>query len=199
MNDVAESDNSDLFRINKKTFLLSSCEFIDSPNQDDRPKECKPEIIVIHGISLPPGVFGGNYIRNLFLNTLDQNKHHYFKKIGQMRVSAHLLINRKGVITQFVPFDKRAWHAGKSEFKGKNNCNDFSIGIELEGEDCTIYEDMQYIKLAKTLNALFNLYPHITPRDVVAHSDIAPLRKTDPGPAFDWCKLYDHLIEDKLR
>ena len=140
MNDVAESDNSDLFRINKKTFLLSSCEFIDSPNQDDRPKECKPEIIVIHGISLPPGVFGGDYIRNLFLNTLDQNKHHYFKQIGQMRVSAHLLINRKGVITQFVPFDKRAWHAGKSEFKGKNNCNDFSIGIELEGEDCTIYE-----------------------------------------------------------
>jgi len=150
-------------------------------------------MIVLHGISLPPGVFGGGEIEALFLNKLDWDAHPYFGEIRDLEVSAHLLIRRDGELVQFVPFNERAWHAGESQFRGNARCNDFSIGIELEGEDETPYDDRQYRVLAAVLLALSAAYPGITPRELAGHCDVAPGRKTDPGPAFDWLRLYDAL------
>ena len=161
-----------------------------SPNCDVRPQTTSPDLVVIHGISLPPGEFGGPYIEALFTNTLDPDAHPYFRTIHEDEVSAHVLIRRDGSLTQFVPFGLRAWHAGASNFQGRTRCNDFSIGIELEGCDDTQYEEAQYISLAQVLHTLMTHYPGITPDHIVGHSDIAPGRKTDPGPGFDWARLH---------
>ncbi len=164
-----------------------------SPNQDERPPGVLPELIVLHGISLPPGEFGGPHVRNLFTNSLDPTEHPYFREIEGICVSSHLFIDRQGDVVQFVPFGRRAWHAGVSRFRGRNACNDFSIGIELEGSDEAEYTSPQYAELIAIVSALMGTYWHITPRHIAAHSDVAPGRKTDPGPAFDWMRLYDGL------
>jgi AmpD protein len=164
-----------------------------SPNQDERPAGAIPELIVVHGISLPPGEFGGPEVEQLFSNCLDWDAHPYFDEIRGLAVSTHLLIRRDGELIQFVPFTQRAWHAGESLFRGRACCNDFSVGIELEGDDETPYTDAQYEVLVGSTNALFEAYPALTAREIAAHSDIAPGRKTDPGPAFDWLRLYDGI------
>ena len=166
---------------------------LSSPNCDARPDGARPELVVVHGISLPPGQFGGPEIEALFTNTLDFDAHPYFGEIRGLEVSAHLLIRRDGELIQFVPFTDRAWHAGESIFRGRCHCNDFSIGIELEGEDETPYDDRQYEILQRVLCAVFAAYPDISPREIAGHCDIAPDRKVDPGPAFDWLRLYDGL------
>ena len=154
-------------------------------------------MIVVHGISLPPGEFGGPESEALFTNTLDWDEHPYFGEIRGLEVSTHLLIRRDGSVVQFVPLTERAWHAGDSAFRGRHCCNDFSIGIELEGEDDTPYDDRQYRVLRGVIDALCEAYPAISPREIAAHSDVAPGRKTDPGPAFDWFRLYDGLRSGK--
>jgi AmpD protein len=181
------------FTVDKATGLLEPALQCPSPNQDARPGGDDPSMIVVHGISLPPGEFGGPEIEAFFNNTLDWNAHPYFAEIRGMEVSAHLLIRRDGTVVQFVPFTERAWHAGESCFRGKHRCNDYSIGIELEGEDETPYDDRQYPVLQAVINALCAAYPGLSAREVAGHSDIAPGRKTDPGPAFDWFRLYDGL------
>lgn len=148
---------------------------------------------MLHGISLPPGRFGGPQIEALFTNCLDWDAHPYFAEMRGLEVSAHLLIRRNGELIQFVPFTERAWHAGESCFRGRERCNDFSIGIELEGHDDTPYDDRQYNVLAPVITAIQGAYAPISNREIAAHSDIAPGRKTDPGPAFDWLRLYDAL------
>lgn len=163
---------------------------IPSPNYNERPVNNAPELVVIHCISLPPGEYGGPYIEQLFTNDLDPHEHPYFEEIYQLRVSSHLLITRKGEVVQFVPFNKRAWHAGQSSYQGRENCNDYSIGIELEGTDSDIYEPQQYELLAQVLKALYQYYPTLNPQKITGHQDIAPERKTDPGPGFDWQRLY---------
>lgn len=159
---------------------------VESPNRDNRPESCTIDLVVIHGISLPPGEFGGDGIERLFTNTLDPDAHPYFREIEDLRVSAHLLIRRDGELMQFVPFHERAWHAGESCFEGRDQCNDFSVGIELEGTDDQPYETVQIERLAEVVRALCEAYPRLNPKRVVGHSDIAPGRKTDPGPHFDW-------------
>lgn len=157
-----------------------------TPHQDARPDPADISLLVAHGISLPPGEFGGPYIEALFLGKLDPEAHPYFAEITSLEVSAHLLIRRDGQLMQFAAFDQRAWHAGKSSFEGRQRCNDYAIGIELEGTDEIPYEPVQYERLADVAAALISNYPGITPERIVGHSDIAPGRKTDPGPAFDW-------------
>ena len=157
-----------------------------SPNYDSRPQGCAIDLLVIHGISLPPAQYGGDYIDHLFTNCLDPDAHPYFADMHQLRVSAHVLIDRLGNITQYVPFNLRAWHAGESEFCGRSNCNDFSIGIELEGCDDEAYEPVQYEILAGVTRLLMQHWPGINEKRIVGHQDIAPGRKTDPGPGFDW-------------
>ncbi len=159
---------------------------VESPNCDARPDGVAPDLLVVHGISLPPGGFGGPWIDHLFTNALDPEGHPYFAAVCGLRVSSHLLIRRDGEITQYVPFHERAWHAGPSVFEGRSACNDFSIGIELEGTDTTPYADVQYPVLARVVAALCAAYPGLSPARLTGHSDIAPGRKTDPGPAFDW-------------
>ncbi|MFZ5593482.1 MAG: 1,6-anhydro-N-acetylmuramyl-L-alanine amidase AmpD [Pseudomonadota bacterium] len=165
---------------------LQGARCVGSPNQDERPADAAIDLLVIHGISLPPGEFGGGWIDALFTNTLDPQAHPYFQEIADLRVSAHVLIRRDGEIVQYVPFHRRAWHAGQSCFEGRARCNDFSIGVELEGCDDRPYEEAQYTALAELARALMAAYPAITPRRIAGHSDIAPGRKTDPGLAFDW-------------
>lgn len=162
---------------------------VSCPYYDDRPADACIDMIVIHGISLPPGQFGANYIEDFFCGKLDLSAHEYFSQIANLKVSAHLLINRQGVTTQFVSFSKRAWHAGESNYAGKSRCNDFSIGIELEGTDDLLYEKKQYVELAHIIKALLSAYPAITHDRIVGHADIAPGRKTDPGKSFDWIYL----------
>lgn len=169
-----------------KNNLLDEACFIPSPNCDERPKNTVIELMVIHGISLPKGEFGNGNIEALFLNQLNSAAHPSFAALKNLRVSAHLVIYRSGQITQFVPFNQRAWHAGISCFHGKKNCNDFSIGIELEGTDDTRYLPIQYEKLRTIVQLLHKEYPKITKNNIVGHSDIAPRRKTDPGVFFDW-------------
>lgn len=159
---------------------------IPSPNCDARPPERRIDLVVLHGISLPPGRFGTPDVPRLFLNALDPDAHPYFAGIGGLRVSAHLLIRRDGRRVQFVPFSQRAWHAGVSVWRGRERCNDFSVGIELEGEDDSPYTDAQYAALDTVLACLYRHYPV---QDVTGHSDIAPGRKTDPGPCFDWTRV----------
>ena len=161
----------------------------ESPNFDARPDGATVRLVVVHGISLPPGEFGGGHVQDFFCNRLDSQSHPYFAEICDMRVSAHCLVERDGRVTQFVSFDDRAWHAGESEWRGQSACNDFSVGIELEGCDDRAYEDAQYEALARLVGALRARYPAIADDAVTGHSDIAPGRKTDPGPAFDWEKL----------
>ena len=160
-----------------------------SPNFDRRPPGCRVELIVIHSISLPPGEYGTRCVSDFFLNRLDHDAHPYFDQIRELTVSSHLLIERDGALTQFVSINDRAWHAGQSEFCGRIRCNDFSVGIELEGTDDTPYEDSQYDCLNAVIQALRRAYPSLRDAPVVGHSDIAPGRKTDPGPGFDWARL----------
>jgi len=164
-----------------------------SPNQDDRPAGMEPELIIIHSISLPPGKFGGPQVQELFTNCLDWDAHPYFNEIRDLKVSAHLLIRREGDLIQFVPLGRRAWHAGESSFRGRSCCNDYSIGIELEGDDETPYTDAQYSHLTAVITAIRECYPDITVRHIAGHCDVSPGRKSDPGSAFDWLRLYDGL------
>ncbi|NEX23855.1 1,6-anhydro-N-acetylmuramyl-L-alanine amidase AmpD [Thiorhodococcus mannitoliphagus] len=165
---------------------LKGTERHPSPNCDDRPAGTEIDLLVIHNISLPPGEFSGDWIDDLFLNRLDPSAHPYFTPIAQVRVSAHLLIRRDGSLIQYVPFALRAWHAGASSFEGRERCNDFSIGIELEGTDLTPFTDAQYRALIGCSREILQRYPNITQARITGHSEIAPGRKTDPGPAFDW-------------
>jgi len=173
-------------KIDSTTGLLLEAEYHRSPNQDERPDKADISGIVIHNISLPPGEFGGGWIDDLFLNQLDPKAHPYFQEIAQLKVSAHLLIRRDGQVVQYVPFDQRAWHAGVSCWEQRERCNDFTIGIELEGCDTQKFEPQQYTVLSEVITALVTAYPKLTPERITGHSDIAPGRKTDPGPHFDW-------------
>jgi len=168
---------------------------LNSPNHSARPADAIIDLLVIHNISLPPGEYGGGYIDTLFLNQLDPNEHPYFAQIAHLRVSAHLLIDRQGALTQYLPFDRMAWHAGVSCFEGRSQCNDFSIGIELEGCDQEAFSEAQYDALLKVSRLLLRHYPAISPARIVGHSDIAPGRKTDPGPFFDWARYRAALLQ----
>lgn len=181
-------------QIDPANHLLKQVDYMPSPNMDDRPEGAAVNLLVIHSISLPPGEFGGNNIEQLFTNTLPADAHPYFQQIHQLHVSAHVLIKRDGSIVQFVPFDKRAWHAGESCYQGDERCNDFSIGIELEGTDTGPFENSQYQTLVELVKELCTHYPEITTQRITGHSDIAPGRKTDPGTGFDWDKLSSLLV-----
>jgi AmpD protein len=166
--------------------LAENVPLVPSPNHDARPDGTSISLIVIHNISLPPGQYGGDGVIELFTNTLDQDAHPYYAKIHQLKVSSHFFIRRDGGLIQFVECGQRAWHAGESNWQGRGCCNDFSIGIELEGSDDDPFEAAQYTMLNQLIEALKKAYPI---RDIVGHSDIAPGRKTDPGPCFDWSKV----------
>lgn len=159
---------------------------VASPNFDARPSGSSIDLVVVHGISLPPGEFGGPWIERLFTNSLPSEVHPYFAEIAGLRVSSHLVIARDGDLTQYVSFNDRAWHAGRSSFQGRLECNDYSVGVELEGEDDVPYEAVQYEVLGEVIAALRAAYPLMSPERIAGHSDVAPGRKTDPGPAFDW-------------
>ena len=173
--------------------LLPGARQLCSPNYDDRPDNRDISLLVIHNISLPPGEFGGPWIDLFFTNNLPSDAHPYFEQIASIKVSSHLLIRRDGELVQYVPLDKRAWHAGLSSHDGRDRCNDFSIGIELEGTDESAYTDEQYQQLAKVTKTILVHYPKITHERIVGHNDIAPGRKTDPGLSFDWTR-YRALI-----
>ena len=168
---------------------------ISSPNYDERPDPADISLLVIHCISLPQGEFNNAYIDQLFCNLLNPADHPYFKEIYQLTVSAHLLIKRNGSCVQYVPFDKRAWHAGKSSYRGRECCNDFSIGIELEGTESIPYTEEQYAQLTVVIALLLKNYPKLSKQQIVGHSEIAPGRKTDPGPSFDWQRICDARID----
>lgn len=173
-------------RVDSTTGLVSGARQLHSPHCDARPAGATIDLLVIHGISLPPAEFGGPWIERLFMGTLPPEAHPYFATVAPLRVSAHLLIRRDGELVQFVPLQRRAWHAGNSSFEGRNACNDYSIGIELEGTDAIPYTPAQYAALATVSREILSANPAMTPGRIVGHSDIAPGRKTDPGPAFDW-------------
>lgn len=182
-------DSSTLLEVLVPEGTLVGAPFHGSPNQDARPDGARPELVILHGISLPPGEYGGPWIRELFLNRLPPDQHPYFREVHALRVSSHLLIRRNGATEQFVPFHRRAWHAGESCFEGREACNDFAIGIELEGADDQPYADAQYEALLAVLRALLAAYPTLSAQRIVGHEHVAPGRKTDPGPAFDWARL----------
>ncbi len=165
---------------------LSDSTHKPSPNHNDRPENTAISLLVVHSISLPPGRYDGCFIEDFFQNKLVADQHPYFSEIADQKVSSHILIKRDGSIIQFVSLLKRAWHAGVSCFDGADDCNDFSIGIELEGTDHTAFENAQYLQLAEITNAIKTLYPEINLDRIVGHSDVAPIRKTDPGTEFDW-------------
>lgn len=179
--------------IDPSTGLLQPARWLASPNCDARPPDATLDLVVIHGISLPPGHFGGDWIEAFFTNRLDSCAHPYFAEICDLRVSAHLLIRRAGELIQFVSFNDRAWHAGNSRYGERENCNDFAVGIELEGSDDTPYSEQQYLRLSGVLKALLAAYPTLSSECIVGHCDIAPGRKTDPGPSFDWARLQREL------
>jgi N-acetyl-anhydromuramoyl-L-alanine amidase len=168
---------------------LQSVEIIPSPNYDNRPDNMAISLIVVHGISLPPGEYGGGNIETFFCNELDAAAHPYFESINNLRVSAHCLIERSGRVVQFVSFLNRAWHAGISNWKGQEACNNFSIGIELEGTDTDPYTPDQYVQLSSLISAIRQHYPTINRDGLCGHNDIAPGRKTDPGESFDWSEV----------
>jgi len=174
---------------------IEQARFAPSPNFGSRPQGCDIDLLVIHNISLPPGQYDGNCIEQFFTNCLDWGEHEYFCEIEGVQVSAHLLIRRTGELVQFVSLDDRAWHAGESCIHGREECNDFSIGIELEGTDEDPYTDEQYQVLQAVTLALLREYPKMNSSGIVGHSDIAPGRKTDPGPSFDWLR-YRSLVTD---
>ena len=184
-------------RVDLNTGWMTGVRHVRSPHYDARPAGVAPELIVVHGISLPPGEFGGPWVERLFMGTLPSEAHPYFAEIATLRVSAHLFIRRDGAVTQYVSFSDRAWHAGQSSYEGRTACNDFSIGIELEGTDTRAYEEAQYGTLAACVAALCRAYPGLSPSRLVGHSDIAPGRKTDPGPCFDWAAA-QRLIGETL-
>lgn len=175
--------------VDRRTGLMPAARYLPSPNRDARSDPGDIDLVVVHAISLPPGRFGGTAIDRLFTNRLESDEHPFFAEIAGLRVSAHLLIRRDGELVQYVPFHERAWHAGESSWGGRDCCNDYSIGIELEGsEDCP-FESVQYECLASVVAALMSAYPRITRERIVGHDDIAPGRKTDPGPCFAWPEL----------
>jgi AmpD protein len=180
-------------RIDRQTGTLAEARFVPSSNFDARPEGVSVEVLVIHAISLPPGEFPGTDIEQLFCNGLDSSCHPFFREIDGLTVSSHLLIRRDGEVVQFVSFNNRAWHAGVSSFEGRSRINDFSIGIELEGSDYHPFEEAQYRALIDVIRALRAAYPAITPDHIVGHSDIAPGRKTDPGPYFNWARVRQAL------
>jgi AmpD protein len=182
---------SELMRIEEG--WLSAVQRVPSPNCDPRPPGASIDLLVIHSISLPPGEFGGPWVDRLFTNQLDPAVHPYFAEIAGLEVSSHLFIRRSGELVQYVPFDLRAWHAGASCWEGRERCNDYSIGIELEGSDELAFEEVQYRRLLEVTQLLMKQYPAITPTRVVGHCDIAPGRKSDPGPGFDWARYRDQL------
>lgn len=171
------------------TGLLAEARQAPSPNHDERPVGCVPELIVIHNISLPPGEFGGEAINQLFTNTLNKEDHPFFAEICHLKVASHLLIRRDGEIVQYVPFHLRAFHAGVSIYRGRSRCNDFSIGIELEGTDFMPFTEQQYLQLTEVIELLCKSYPSLSKEQITGHQHIAPDRKTDPGPFFDWLGL----------
>jgi AmpD protein len=179
--------------IDRATGLLAGTRQVLSPHFDARPAGVLPELLVVHGISLPPGEFGGPWIDRLFTGTLPWDAHPYFKQIEGLRASAHALIRRDGQIAQYVPFGERAWHAGQSAYHGRSGCNDFSIGVELEGTDDTAYTEAQYQALAALVAALLAAYPSLTEQAIAGHSEVAPGRKTDPGASFDWARFRELL------
>ena len=173
------------YNINKEGTCLTGARVVSSPNCDARPLDVEIDLLIIHAISLPPKEYGGGYIDKLFTNTLTPDEHPYYMKIKELQVSSHLLIDRQGSVTQYVPFNMRAWHAGESTFNGRNNCNDYTIGIELEGCDEEAYKKDQYLVLAEITNLLCQRWQKIKKDRIVGHSDVSPGRKTDPGPFFD--------------
>ncbi len=177
---------------------LNNVRHIQSPNCDERIDENDISLIVIHCISLPPGQFGTHFIDQLFTNCLDPEEHPYFKEIHNLKVSAHVLINRNGKITQYVPFNGRAWHAGQSSYNGRACCNDFSIGIELEGTESGFYTNNQYKQLSDFTKLLLKNYANLSANHITGHSDIAPERKQDPGAGFDW-DYYRSLLARKAK
>lgn len=180
-----------------KAGWLAGATHCPSPNCNARPDPADINLLVIHNISLPPGEYGTGCVREFFCNALDCDAHPYFDEIRDLEVSAHLLVERDGSVTQFVSLDERAWHAGASEFCGRNNCNDFSIGIELEGCDTEAYTDAQYKSLAAITGEIMRSYPGITRERIAGHADIAPGRKTDPGTAFDWDRYLGMLDAER--
>jgi AmpD protein len=166
--------------------ICAGARWVPSLHYDERPDDARIELVVIHNISLPPGEFGGPWIDDLFMGCLDPAAHPYFREVASFRVSSHFLIRRGGELVQYVPTELRAWHAGASQWKGRERCNDFSIGIELEGTDHEPFEDAQYETLLPRLDALRARYGDL---DLAGHSDVAPGRKTDPGPRFDWARV----------
>lgn len=183
---MTERTRPTALQIEPATGLLAGVRQVLSPNFDARPKGVAPDLIVVHGISLPAGEFGGPWIDRLFAGDLPPAAHPSFRETAALRVSAHAVVRRDGAITQYVPFGMRAWHAGQSQYQGRSGCNEFSIGIELEGTDVIPYTDAQYESLAALVRALLATYPTLSTERIAGHSDIAPGRKTDPGPAFDW-------------
>jgi N-acetyl-anhydromuramoyl-L-alanine amidase len=179
--------------VDRATGWLEGIRRVESPNSDDRPPGATLDLIVVHGISLPPGRFGEGWIDRFFLNELPAAADPYFATIADIKVSAHVLIARDGTLTQYVSFNRRAWHAGRSSYCGRDACNDFSVGIELEGTDDLPYMHVQYERLAALVRALRRAYASLRDAEIVGHSDIAPGRKTDPGPAFDWAALQNML------
>ncbi len=179
-----------------KDHWLTLARRVPSTHYNERPEGVTPNLLVIHNISLPPGEFGGPYIDQLFTGTLCADQHPYFAQIAQLRVAAHCLIRREGEIVQYVPFDKRAWHAGQSVYKGIENCNDFSIGIELEGTDELPYTENQYQALTAVTHALIQTYA-LKSENIAGHSAISPGRKTDPGESFDWNYFYSLIASSR--
>ncbi len=182
------------FTVDTASGRMRPARWVPSPNQDSRPEGCGVELVIIHAISLPPGEHGGGWIDRLFTNTLDPDAHPSFRDIAHLRVSAHLLIDRHGAVTQYVPLHRRAWHAGRSTFQGRAECNDFAVGIELEGDGRTApFREAQYATLIEVLNTLREAYPCLSSERVVGHRHVAPDRKTDPGPRFDWRRVLSAL------
>jgi AmpD protein len=184
--------------VDPTTGWLEGVRRVESPNSDERPPGMDLDLIVVHGISLPPGRYGEGWIDRFFCNELPAAADPYFATIADMKVSAHVLVGRDGALTQYVSFHRRAWHAGRSSYSGRTACNDFSVGIELEGTDDSPYTRAQYESLAAVVRALRSAYPSLRGADIVGHSDIAPGRKSDPGAAFDWSALRDLLGDARL-
>lgn len=189
-------DSATALKVDSATGLLIGVRQVLSPHFDLRPTNVAPELIVVHGISMPPREFGGPWIDRLFTGNLPVDAHPFFQIAGApgRRVSAHVMIRREGLVTQYVPFGARAWHAGVSEYRGRSGCNDFSIGIELEGVDDIPYTDAQYEALIRVIRALLGGYPTLSAEHITGHSDIAPGRKTDPGAVFDWGRVRSALF-----
>jgi AmpD protein len=200
MHDATMSSHGKIpFRIDAEVGVMEGARQVASPNHDARPQDMDIALVVVHGISLPPGEFGAPWIDLLFTNALPTDRHPYFAEVAGLKVSSHLLIRRDGEVVQYVSFRQRAWHAGQSSYHGRSRCNDFSIGIELEGADEIPYEHAQYRALTDVIDVLCAAYPTLSPERVVGHSDIAPGRKTDPGPAFDWPRLRAMLLSRTAR